>query len=35
MEDNLQEDMYPTRDDNGDVTSPPFTSQLENLYTMC
>jgi hypothetical protein len=26
--------MYPTRDDNGDVRSPPFVTQFENLCSL-
>jgi hypothetical protein len=34
MADNLQEPMYPTRDDNGTIRAPQSTAEFEDLYNL-
>jgi hypothetical protein len=34
MAHNIQNHVYPTSDDIGDVMSPSFAAQLENLYNL-
>jgi hypothetical protein len=34
MVDNLPKHIYPTKDDNGDVWSPPCATQFEKLYNI-
>jgi hypothetical protein len=34
MADNLQEHLYPTREDNGKIRAPPYEAQFEDLYNL-